>query len=514
MSRVTKYLLDRVNYLFLFFVTLTLIGAIRSSNFDINKLSNKFVLLISVVVFIICIVFSHANLKDKNTFFLNKIFMFFREHCSSITLIFFGLIILCQMVVISNITTSIGWDVGRVISSVKAPEQVSDYLSYYPNNQLYYLIMYFYNKIISFLLPNLNGNWIIFQLLNILFIDIAAIFLYKATKNIFDKRIAICTLYLYMFLFMLSPWIMVPYTDQISLFLTTIVLYLYSNLKTISGIIFLGTTVVLGMIMGLSFLIKPSSIIYIIAFAILLLLKWIEEFRFSYRNILLGILIIASFSLTIVSFNHFMENQNIIKIDQKKAMPWTHFVMMGLTGTGGYNSDDVERDKKIIEPTLRKESNLEVISERLNNYKISGYLKFLVQKHFNNTDRGDFGWGRDGTPQQPARESKNKIQSLLRESYYQQGNKTNNTRFIMQVIWIIIIVGLIYSFYFKQNSFIVLCMKLTIIGAFLYLLIFEGGRSRYLIQYLPFILIVSSIGWVNQFDILITKYKKLNHLVS
>ena len=35
-----------------------------------------------------------------------------------------------------------------------------------------------------------------------------------------------------------------------------------------------------------------------------------------------------------------------------------------------------------------------------------GYTKFLLVKHFNNTDRGDFGWGRDGTPQNPTKPSK------------------------------------------------------------------------------------------------------------
>lgn len=37
-------------------------------------------------------------------------------------------------------------------------------------------------------------------------------------------------------------------------------------------------------------------------------------------------------------------------------------------------------------------------------------------------------------------------------------------------------------------------LKYTVIGFFVFLLLFEGGRSRYIIQFLPFLLILSSIG--------------------
>jgi len=38
-------------------------------------------------------------------------------------------------------------------------------------------------------------------------------------------------------------------------------------------------------------------------------------------------------------------------------------------------------------------------------------------------------------------------------------------------------------------------LRLTIIGAFLFLLLFEGGRSRYLIQYLPAFLILGTLSF-------------------
>ncbi|MGL9815681.1 hypothetical protein IGK51_002285 [Enterococcus sp. DIV0098] len=503
MKRISKYLLEQINYCYLFFVGLTFFGAIRSKNLNISELPHMFVFFLFFSVIILFIILAHSSLKSSVILFMKRALFFLKRKIFIITLILFISTITCQIFVLMNVTTAIGWDVGGVISNVSNPSRINDYLSVYPNNQLYFFIMYFYNIVISSFSPELSGQWIIFQIFNIILIDVAALILYMGTKGLFNKKVAYLSLYLYMGLFMLSPWIMVPYTDQISLLLVTIVLYLYSNLKNISGLPFLLTVIVLGIIIGVSFLIKPSSIIYAVAWAIMKIIKYIERPYWDWKNIILSGLVVISFCLPLIIFDHFMSNQEIVKIDSKKAMPWTHFVMMGLSGNGGYNADDVKRDKDIKDPALRKESNVDIIKQRLRNHKPYGYTAFLIQKHFNNTDRGDFGWGTDGTPQIPKEKSKNRIQSFLRDLYYQQGKKTSIIRFCMQVIWLIIIIGLIYSHRINKDHFIVFCMKLTIIGAFLYLLLFEGGRSRYLIQYLPFFLIISSnglISWLNSYS--------------
>lgn len=105
-------------------------------------------------------------------------------------------------------------------------------------------------------------------MLNIVFIDTVAVILYKATRSLINKWVAYLCFYLYMFLFMLSTWIMVLYTDPISLLLATIVLYLYANLKDVSGIFYFVTVIIIGLVIDISFLVKPSSIRYFIAWII------------------------------------------------------------------------------------------------------------------------------------------------------------------------------------------------------------------------------------------------------
>lgn len=55
-------------------------------------------------------------------------------------------------------------------------------------------------------------------------------------------------------------------------------------------------------------------------------------------------------------------------------------------------------------------------------------------------------------------------------------------------------------------------MRLTILGVFLYLLIFEGGRSRYLIQFLPAFLILATLVYDQTFDYFKRIYRWANGL--
>ena len=68
----------------------------------------------------------------------------------------------------------------------------------------------------------------------------------------------------------------------------------------------------------------------------------------------------------------------------------------------------------------------------------------------------------------------------------------------MQIMWLITLIGMFItgcSFNMKKIDEKELIIKLTIIGAMMFLLLFEGGRSRYLIQFLPFFYLLSAIGW-------------------
>ncbi|MCT7719875.1 MAG: hypothetical protein N5847_01815, partial [Lactobacillus crispatus] len=49
-------------------------------------------------------------------------------------------------------------------------------------------------------------------------------------------------------------------------------------------------------------------------------------------------------------------------------------------------------------------------------------------------------------------------------------------------------------FSFQKGGFIIQTLRMALVGGFIFLLLFEGGRSRYLVQFLPIILILTALS--------------------
>ena len=76
-------------------------------------------------------------------------------------------------------------------------------------------------------------------------------------------------------------------------------------------------------------------------------------------------------------------------------------------------------------------------------------------------------------------------------------------------MWILIFIGLACSYINKQENNTILVAKLTIIGIIMFLLLFEG-RSRYVVNHIPFFIIVGIYGLKNSFDILMNLFNKVS----
>ena len=89
-----------------------------------------------------------------------------------------------------------------------------------------------------------------------------------------------------------------------------------------------------------------------------------------------------------------------------------------------------------------------------------------------------------------------------------QGASVNWTghKLTIQMIWLVVLIGILFSL--RMNSFRIQLFKLSVLGGMLFLLIFEGGRSRYLIQFLPFLFVLSGAGMNNLFTALFDKYSE------
>ena len=65
---------------------------------------------------------------------------------------------------------------------------------------------------------------------------------------------------------------------------------------------------------------------------------------------------------------------------------------------------------------------------------------------------------------------------------------------IKQLVWIVMSLGLVMTLWKYRPDDRVNFLNLAVFGGLLFLQIFEGGKTRYLIQFLPQILLVSALG--------------------
>lgn len=508
-----KTLFSLLNYLFLLSILYTLYGTLRSSLLDISNINDKIWPFLLILFFIICIAFIPTTSRSYIQKKLKPLFSFFKKNIAMITKLLFVIGFILQVIILYYIHVPIGWDVDGIYSGVteltkNSPDSIASiYLSKNPNNSLFFFLMYFISQIGNFIHHSLGNSWMFWQLTNTIFMDIGFIFIFLAAKNLFNKKIAYLSFYLAFISLALSPWMLVVYTDTIMLPVISIILWVYSLVKKNHNNYLM---ILLGVLIAISYLLKPSSIVFLVAYIMIelfLLLTDPKKVNLK-KGLVMTLLFCLPFAGTIRLFHVFEDHQKLIVLDRTQAKPWQHFVMMGLTGSGGFSEEDTRATISI--PTKEGKINYanEKIAERLKNYGFTGYTKFLMKKHLNNTDRGDFGWGRDGGPQIYA-PSNDPIQAFLRDTYYQQGEKVKTVRFFMHLMWMVTLIGLLFvtrkEFKNDDQDTLLAIFKLTILGAFLYLLLFEGGRSRYLIQYLPIIYMLSANGLYLQFSTIKSK---------
>ena len=153
-----------------------------------------------------------------------------------------------------------------------------------------------------------------------------------------------------------------------------------------------------------------------------------------------------------------------------------------------------------------------MIQDRLK-IKDSSVISVFWLKNRHNTANGDFDWGWDGGDLIPETPSKNRWQEHLRSLYYPQNQKVTIYEFICIFLFTHITRSIVQypSKRFKNNYAI---LKLAFIGAILYLLLFEGGRSRYLIQFMPFWYLLSASGWLGLREIRRYKNSKIEKRIE
>ncbi|KRL86580.1 hypothetical protein FC32_GL001855 [Ligilactobacillus apodemi DSM 16634 = JCM 16172] len=480
------------NGLYAFFMLLTLYFVIISANFTLGDTVTKKTLGTRTtkvtVIFLAFMLTLGLTLwgSPRSRQFLQKIF--FKAACITVP---FCLLLVCswQIFFILTVHPAIGFDPQALHTALRDPSasELRGYFSLNQNNLFLLLVMHKLSVIFG------TDSWVFFDFVSLILTDLSVLFNLTTLALIARKKVALGA-YLQILWLALFPMIIVPYSDTwvlpfVSCFILCYVASFHSKLPTYLK---LGAAISGGLCVGVIYFIKPSAIIPVIAVFLVEGLFLLCQKPTSWLTFSLGVLfLLGGIANSFIMLDHKLNTQTYIKIQASRALPPLHFISIGMTGDGGYDANEALIMAKLPTKTQKEAYAKKNIARQLKQKGFWGYLKFLFFKHQRNTSDGTFAWQQEGnffTTKKPTNSN------FLAEAVYAQGKYSADFRYIAQCWWLLIILLLGLGCHFKQTDPIVQMLKLTLIGGFLYLLLFEGGRSRYMIQFLPSLLILATLS--------------------
>lgn len=481
MINLKRYSNFIVNVFTVILVLISLLGAISLLAQDIMNASKACIIMLDII-FILAILYLLK--KEKVKAIIKMVIKTLYQSKWVLTSIML-LLIIWQLYLLITFSGSTNWDPNLIL--LKATNHFFKgqhlYFSHYPN--LSFIL--FYEHFLWMLSGKLGikGFTYLLGLINIFVIDISLLLLYSISKAL--KGAKMYVLLISIIIFGMLPWFCIPYTDCYSFLICTLLMYYF--LKYIKDEFSILSSICLGFIILIGYFLKPSLVILVIAFIIVTL-----AFQKSHKNIWLSFLIIL---IGIFSWNRVIENNEFTRLDPSQAFSMYHYSAMGSHGTGGYDEKDFDRDRLIKNHKQRNKTDYQITLENYKKMGAIGTQLFFINKQVRNTSNGSLGWGQEGYFLKPFCK-KNTLSIKLFGHFNENGYVVSYSNLVstcLQFIWCFLLVTIVFSVY--NSNYFSQILKYSLVGICLFLLLFEGGRSRYLIQVLPVMIILSSIGIEN-----------------
>ncbi|CAH1850265.1 hypothetical protein [Convivina intestini] len=489
-----------INIFLAILILVSIIGSVQLLPEIFNQTTKLFVYFFDILMIIIAV----TLLSKKTQQLIVRLFSWFNEHISmkSFWLTAFGLIILWQMSSVFLISGTCFWDWQVIVERAMGnKDALPNYFSVFPNNLF---LLKIDNAIWHFLGHTDEKCFILaLNLINTLVIDLGTFLVWKVIKR---QSLSVSNNISYIFLLMiytLTPWVVIPYSDTWAFLFCALILYFstyFGTFDSLWGYVIYAS--LLALIFNLAYFIKPTVFIILIAGSLILLLKLCTDkfWRKKYLKqlFMFGIIFCLTFCFIFVGFKTYLYQHNgIEKINTNMSMPLTHFMAMGMKGNGGFDFDDNAKHQAMGDWKQINDDSIHLIKKRYREFNgFAGYQKFLFNKQILNTSDGTLGWGHEGGFLHVFESDDNlKNHSIQRKMYLNNGNASTDKgdyRFIQQIFWIMILISILGSL--KDASWFSQFLKYSAVGFFTFLLLFEGGRSRYLIQFLPILLVLSNLG--------------------
>lgn len=437
------------------------------------------------------------------------------------TLLFCSVILfIVEIIIVKAIHFQVGWDVYYMKDMAQQFLQgglssfYKDYMVTNPNN-----IFIFGLNVFFLWLGNLIhvDGYILFIIFGVLCTNISCylvgVVTYRMTKKMLPAWIAYG---IAVVLLGLSPWMSVPYTDTISLWISVLSIDIYFILKErmahpawMALLIF-----ALG---GITYYLKPINIFVGLSILIVEIIHFTKE-KFQLKKILVCILVAVVSLFCVKGFQQLVWTGLDYTPDSRYEKPMVYYLMLGndpLLG-GVYNTVDDDYISGFYSLEEKKEASLSLLKTRMSQMGVSGYLSLLVRKMDVDFNSGLFGWGKEADFVYELYDTDSGFDHSIRNIYYvgqgsgvyswldqkelcflEDGKNFQFLAVVTQGVWLfVLMMCLLFGIYgWKKTSKnpVEDVISVAVLGMILYLVLFETN-ARYLISMLPVFFVMAGVG--------------------
>lgn len=411
-----------------------------------------------------------------------------------------SLVFIVQLILTKCIYFYTDWDVGVIRDIVDYYFVTGNingnfYLSTYPNNLLLVMLIVIIKSV-----PIFGKHYMFLLGINCFFVNLAGIFTSLTIKNIINKRVALQSFIITIPFILLSPWIVIPYTDTFGILFPILVFYLYTKKERRIIDYYL-----IGLFTFIGYYIKPTVAIILMAIVIVEIIsngkQLIKKENIKNNLKVVGLAAFGIFSAVLV----FKSSYYILNFEPAfdvKPTTFIHYLAMGQNEEtlGAYSQQDINETG-----IYGAKADLKKFYKRLTGRTFGGQIEFFSKKTLLNFNDGSFSWASEGTFFYKINETKSSFAKLLRKIYYNNGKYNLYFLQFCQIIWLTVLFFCTFIIK-KKNNKNELVIMLSIIGITMFLTIFEP-RTRYLYCYSPIFVICALIGLSNLYEIVNKKVK-------
>jgi hypothetical protein len=368
--------------------------------------------------------------------------------------------------------------------------------------------------------------------LSIICVDFSIACLLYLAKRLLKSRGLIIAYILAAYTALTFPSILIPYSDTYAMpFVMLILLFgvkIFDEFKkpTPSKNLVSLYVVLICILNVVGYLIKPTvvfatfSLLLVLLFVCLRNKKQIKKafpigkVRWSLIGILAVVSILSVSQLKLAATKYIYASKDTPMSGQyinDRSATFLHFLSTGSNPGFGY-FDSVSANN-LYSSENQNEINdgaIQILRDRLNENGALWYVGLLAEKNLMNLSDGVFFYGEFGGNKDASSPFATTDQTtFLYEYVWPSGTVWSVYKYFANAIWLIILIGVTISALYnvRKKEFVISVCHISLICLLIFLMIFEA-RSRYLILYLPVLILLATNGLVHFEDLRLRFMKK------